>query len=500
MIIIKLNNREFEQDIRPLVLSFYPGAVLLVLDDEAKEADAGQKEPRTDADLLLRIFQTETNVSISLYEAPDAAEPVLKREETFPVPGPLPGEEYRITRKNQLKRDLYRFLSACTGRALPWGTLTGIRPVKLVTAMLQEGLSEDAICARLETDYYMSGKKQELALRTAKNEDRLIRSLEGLKSFSLYVSIPFCPSTCAYCSFTSYPLAKWAGEMDRYLQCVEKELDLIADQTAGKKPETIYIGGGTPTTLLPAQMERLLSGIAARFDLSGLKEWTVEAGRPDSITEEKLAAIRGFPVSRISVNPQTMKDETLRLIGRKHTTAQTLEAFACARRLGFDNINMDIIAGLPGETPADFQNTVEQIRRLDPESLTVHTLARKRAARLNTNAEEFAAFARGDTDAMLEAAYAGARNMGMEPYYLYRQKNMAGNLENTGYAKEGKFGIYNILIMEEIQSIYAAGAGGSSKLVFADGRHERIENVKDVGHYIARIDEMMERKILGGRL
>ena len=500
MIIIKLNDREFEQDIRPLVLSFYPGSSIRLLDYDEDIKSAYIKEEYHVSDRMLSLFQTESEIKAAFYDIHSSFEIEILKEAVYCVPESIPGEEYRITRKNQLKRDLYRFISEYENRTLPWGTLTGIRPIKLATAMLSDGLDELAIDQKLEKEYFMSSKKRDLSIRTAKNEGRLISTLKGTSGFSLYVSIPFCPSTCAYCSFTSYPLSKWKKQLETYLDCVKKELDLIVHQTEGKKPETIYIGGGTPTTLEPALMEDLFFAITERFDLSELKEWTVEAGRPDSITIDKLKAIKQFPVSRISVNPQTMKEETLKIIGRRHTVEQTLHAFDMARSCGFDNINMDIIAGLPGEDVDDFHRTIEKIEKLNPESLTVHTLAVKRAARLNTNADEFAGYKRQDTEAMLEAAYAGACRMGMEPYYLYRQKNMVGNLENTGYAKEGKFGIYNILIMEEIQSIYAAGAGGATKLVFENGRHERIENVKDIKHYIERIDEMLERKRIGGNI
>lgn len=500
MIIIRLNTIEFEQDIRPLVLAFYPGSTIKVIDISDELNIAYGENSVSKADRVVSVLQSDKELCLRLSEVNEDYSENLLKECISPVPCEVEGEEYRITRKNQLKRDLYRFISEYEKRTLPWGTLTGIRPIKIVTAMLEEGLDDAAIKERLASDYYMSEKKQEISLHTAKNEMKIISSLKGTDAFSLYVGIPFCPSTCAYCSFTSFPLSKWKNQVERYIDCVIKELDVIAKLTQGKNPETIYIGGGTPTTLEPEYIDKLFSAICDRFDLSDLREWTVEAGRPDSITREKLMAIRKFPVDRISVNPQTMKEETLRLIGRRHTVEQTKEAFKLVRECGFENINMDLIMGLPGEDISDVKNTLEEIRKLCPESLTVHTLALKRAARLNTNAEDYAGITMHNTVDMVYAAHDGALSMDMEPYYLYRQKNMVGNLENVGYAKKGKFGIYNILIMEEIQSIYAAGAGAATKLVFADNRHERTENVKDVAQYMDRIDEMLDRKRNGGKL
>lgn len=500
MIIIKLNTTEFEQDIRPLVLAFYPGSQIKVMDTELDLATVYLKDVPNKKDRLLEIVQSEKLVDIGLFSIKNDFSLEALKEEKYLVPDEIDNEEYRITRKNQLKRDLYRFISEYENTSLPWGTLTGIRPVKLVTAMLDEGLSDEEIKSRLAADYYMSKKKQDISLRTAKNEKQLISSLRGKNAFSLYVGIPFCPSTCAYCSFTSFPLSKWKNRVGEYIDCVIKELDVIAELNVGRKPETIYIGGGTPTTLEPEYIDRLFKAITERFDLSELREWTVEAGRPDSITKEKLMAIKEYPVNRISVNPQTMKEETLRLIGRRHTVEQTIDAFKLARACGFDNINMDLIVGLPGENLDDVRYTIEEIKKLEPDSLTVHTLALKRAARLNTNSEDYAGYEFRNTEDMIYATQDGAMSMNMEPYYLYRQKNMIGNLENVGYAKEGKFGIYNILIMEEIQSIYAAGAGAATKLVFEDNRHERTENVKDVNQYMERIDEMIERKLNGGKI
>ena len=258
--------------------------------------------------------------------------------------------------------------------------------------------------------------------------------------------------------------------------------------------DTVYIGGGTPTTLEAEQLDRLIRNLKEIFDFSTVKEFTVEAGRADSITREKLEGLKKYGVTRISVNPQTMHDKTLQLIGRRHTVGQAVDAYHMARELGFDNINMDIILGLPGEDEADVAETIRQIEALSPDSLTVHSLAIKRASRLRRYMDEHQVFSIHNTDETMRMAAEGARTLSMQPYYLYRQKNMSGNFENVGYARDGKYGIYNILIMEELQTIVALGAGSITKRVFPDGRIERCDNVKDVALYIEKIDEMMERK------
>ena len=264
---------------------------------------------------------------------------------------------------------------------------------------------------------------------------------------------------------------------------------------------SVYIGGGTPTTLTPDQMRRLLTVLSEEFPLEQVQEFTVEAGRPDTITREILEVLREFPVSRISINPQTMNQETLDIIGRRHTVEETVEKFHMARELGFDNINMDLIVGLPGEDKEKVAHTLEEIEALSPDSLTVHSLALKRGTRLNLMKDQYEEISFENSAEIMDMTQDCARRMGMGPYYMYRQKNIAGNFENVGYSREGKAGIYNILIMEEKQSILAAGAGASTKFVFQNGeRIERVENVKDLKNYVERIDEMIERKRKGIRM
>ena len=347
----------------------------------------------------------------------------------------------------------------------------------------------------MEETYLTSRQKVDLCVETAKREKKLLRQVDYERGYSLYVGIPFCPTTCLYCSFTSYPIGAWAGKIPLYLEALFKELSYVADRMRGRTLDTVYFGGGTPTSLQAEELDAILSKIEELFDLSPVKEITVEAGRPDSITEEKLKTLRRHGITRISVNPQTMKQETLELIGRRHTVDMVKEKYWLARELGFDNINMDLIIGLPEEDLEDVRATKDEVEHLAPDSVTVHSLAIKRAARLNMFRERYANLKIQNTQEMIDLTAARTREMGLLPYYLYRQKNMAGNFENVGYAAPGKECLYNILIMEEKQTIVACGAGTTTKVAFpAENRLERVENVKDVTQYIERIDEMLLRK------
>jgi oxygen-independent coproporphyrinogen-3 oxidase len=335
-----------------------------------------------------------------------------------------------------------------------------------------------------------------LALNVAKTEKEILDRLDYRNGYSLYIGIPFCPTTCLYCSFTSYSVASYRNKVDAYLDALIEEMRRVSEIFDGRRLDTVYFGGGTPTTLEPGQLNRLLCALEQYFDMSTVSELTVEAGRPDSITAEKLETLKAHGVQRISINPQTMNDETLKIIGRRHTVSQVEQAFEIARNVGFDNINMDIIMGLPGEDVPEIKNTLEKIKQLSPESLTVHSLAIKRAAALNIWRDKYRDLSLLNSDEIMAMTERCSEELGMKPYYMYRQKNMAGNFENVGYSRAGKECIYNILIMEEKQTIVALGAGATTKRVFADGRIERCENVKDVASYIDRVDEMVERKRL----
>ena len=410
-------------------------------------------------------------------------------------------EELAQAEKRAVTRRVYRFLCEASGSELAWGTLTGVRPTKLAMQMLEEGKSREEITGFLKSEYFVTKKKAELGYEIACREKELLGKLDCRGGFSLYAGIPFCPSVCSYCSFSSSPISVWKDRVDSYLDALVKEIRAIGRMAQGRYPDTVYIGGGTPTTLEPEQLRRLLTEITVNFDLSHTVEFTVEAGRPDSITEEKLSVLKEFPVTRISINPQTMQQKTLDLVGRKHTVEDIRTAYAMARRLGFDNINMDLIAGLPGEDAADMADTLSQIEAMHPDSLTVHSLAIKRAAKFGQEGRTMDLHS--EISQMVDAAAKSAERMGLKPYYLYRQKNIAGNFENVGYAELDKAGIYNILIMEERQTILAAGAGASTKILLGrpikteKGKEidiVHVENVKNIADYIERIDEMIKRK------
>ena len=397
--------------------------------------------------------------------------------------------------RNEVCRFLYQIFSDYTGRKLPWGMLTGIRPTKIVMRWLEEGMDDDAIRNRFVTTYLADEQKASLCLEVAKKEKKILDAHPYEKEYSLYIGIPFCPTTCLYCSFASFPVSRFGDRMDPYLTALEKELAFVAGTWSGKPLTTIYVGGGTPTALSEDGLSRLMEMIHRYYPATTLREFTVEAGRPDSVNAKKLAILKDAGVGRISINPQTMHQETLSLIGRDHTVDQVIKAFDLARDRGFDNINMDIITGLPGEDITHIERTLHQLAGMKPESLTVHSLAVKRASHLNIEMERYQGLVKGSTNDMLRMTDEICHRMGMEAYYMYRQKNIPGNLENIGYSLPGRECLYNILIMEERQDIISCGAGGSTKYVFPEeNRIERTENVKNIDHYIQRTDEMIERK------
>lgn len=419
----------------------------------------------------------------------------LCKEEVFNI-NSLNEEEIKKKSKTIIKRSIFKVLSELYDTYVPWGILTGIRPVKIVHSLLDEGLSEVEIRQNLKENYLIKDEKIDLALDIAKRERVFIYPIDKNK-ISLYVSIPFCPTRCVYCSFPSNPMKQFGHLRENYVKAIVKEIKGLAKllKETNKGIETLYIGGGTPTTLEAEQLDNLIKALFMELDLTKIKEFTVEAGRPDTITREKLEVMKKHNVTRISINPQTMNNETLVKIGRDHNVDDIVRCFNMARDLGFDNINMDIILGLVDENVEMVRNTLERIKELSPESLTVHTLAIKRASTLKENLDKYELTRYEEMVSMINLSMEYAKSMGLNPYYMYRQKHMLGNLENIGYAKEGFECIYNIQIMEEKQSNLAVGAGAISKYVYVDeDRIERTDNVKNVEIYIDRVDEMIERK------
>lgn len=474
---------EFEQEIKPLVRAFFQNEAL-----ETELTEFVAVKDSTPDEKVLAVSSSDKGFSLAFYKSGTEIKGC--------------GESYTSedekSRRNQLCRKLYSMLSEITGRELPWGMLTGVRPVKIVYEALEQGKTQAEAGAYMQSEYLCSEEKIALSMQVAQKEKEILDRIDYKNGYSIYIGIPFCPTTCSYCSFTSFPIEKNAGYVEPYIQALKKEIAYASDCIKGKRLNTLYFGGGTPTALSAPQLYELLSCVKDTFPCEELFEFTVEAGRPDSITEDKLKVLKEMGVKRISINPQTMNDKTLEAIGRRHSAAQIVEAYELARKIDFENINMDLIIGLQGETEKEVEYTLKEIGKMQPDSLTVHTLALKRAARLNIEGMKFKDMATGNVEAMLKQTSDFAAANEYLPYYLYRQKNMSENLENVGYSKAGKEGIYNILIMEEKQTILALGAGATSKFVFhkegESAQIERVENVKNLKDYIERTDEMIERK------
>lgn len=433
------------------------------------------------------------------------------REEGYPLSCTIDGKcvwEQTLPKgytKDTVKVAVYQMFEKQTGKQLPWGILTGIRPAKIPLRMLADGMSEKEVKQALCERYLLQPRKATLAYDVAAKEYELVKGFDHENGYNLYIGIPFCPSICGYCSFSSYDYKTFRNKVVAYLEALEKEIEYMACVAEREKKElhTVYVGGGTPTSLNEEQLQRLMDMIHRHLPIDRVAEFTVEAGRPDSITEEKLKILKAAGVTRISINPQTMKQHTLDLLGRRHTVQEVKDVFCLARQCAFDNINMDLIVGLPEENENDFRNTLQEVLDLNPDSVTVHTLVIKRASRMRSEQlEQGKEMYEEDMliPVLQDASEEFLREHGYEPYYMYRQKNKAHttrntNQENVAYARPGKECLYNIFIMEELETIVALGSGGSTKYVIHDeNRMERIENVKSVDDYIARIDEMIERK------
>ena len=518
MIYLCQNEKEYDYDVRAIALAFFEREKIVAVSEP--EFIKFSKEEKSGEDIrFLSLCYGENEIKGRLFDksGKDAQEEVFCDYHNH--------ERCR----NEVCRFLYRLFSAFTGRTLPWGMLTGIRPTKIVMKWMEELEADPKWMEEPETEkpdrtggenagapdldngvqsrerellekrfseiYLADVQKARLCVQVATREKAFLDACPYEEEYSLYIGIPFCPTTCLYCSFASFPVSKFGGYMGEYLRALGKELAFVSEAYSHKKLTSIYVGGGTPTALNEDSLKLLMEQIHQYFPVKKAREFTVEAGRPDSVTRGKLQTLFDAGVGRISINPQTMHQETLDLIGRNHTVGQVKEAFYLARETGFANINMDMITGLPGEDISHVKGTLEEIFKMRPESLTVHSLAIKRAAHLNMEMDKYQSLVKGSTNEMLCAVDEYCGRMGMLPYYMYRQKNIPGNLENIGYSLPGKECLYNILIMEEKQDIISCGAGASTKYVFPkENRIERTENVKNIEHYVNRIDEMIERK------
>lgn len=390
-----------------------------------------------------------------------------------------------------LCRMLYHILCQKTGITPPWGMMTGIRPVKKVIELMRQGLSKEEISQRLSSKYEISPSKLDIAYETAVNQLPILDKIDS-SAVSLYVSIPFCPTRCSYCSFVSHSMDSAIKLMPDYIDALCRELVIISNivRETNTKIDTIYFGGGTPTSISASDLRKIMETIADNFDLDNVREYSVEAGRPDTITEEKLRVIKDLGAQRISVNPQTLNDDVLKVIGRKHSGDDAVRAFELAKKIGFDNINTDLIAGLPTESAESFRNTLDKMIELGPQSITVHTLTLKRAANLFEHIENI----KNPAAEMVDYSIKKLMENDFLPYYMYRQKNTVDNLENIGYAKKGFECYYNIFIMDKTQTILGAGCAASTKLVYPNGKLTRIHNYKFPYEYIRRFDQLMTKK------
>lgn len=393
-----------------------------------------------------------------------------------------------------LSKLLFNVMTELTSKQAKWGVITGVRPVKRVNQMLTDGYSKEKIYNVMTNRFLCDKEKIDIAYETAKTQSDILSKLDD-KSFSLYISIPFCPTRCSYCSFVSQSVENCLNLIPEYLDNLCREIEYTAEivKRIGLKLDTIYFGGGTPTTLEDYQLERIMKTISACFDMSSLREYTVEAGRADTITAEKLWVLKNNGCTRLSVNPQTLNDNVLNAIGRKHTSEQFFDSYFLARSIGFDSINTDIIAGLPTDTIESFKDTIDGLIDIQPENITVHTLSIKRAARLNHDEDK--AVLQNPAAEMVEYATKVLFSKGYKPYYLYRQKNMLDNLENIGWSKQGHESLYNIFIMEEVQTVIAMGAGGSTKLIDRKNKRlERVFNYKFPLEYNKHFNLMLKKK------
>ena len=405
---------------------------------------------------------------------------------------PLAQEDIK-SRRRILQQSYYRAAVQLLEQVPPWGALAGVRPTKISTAFLLEGGSLRDCDRMLEKTYFVTPERRRLCLDASEHTLAAVDKLRE-RDLSLYIGVPFCPTRCVYCSFVSESVEKLGNLVEPYLQALLREVRATGPmlKRSGYHIRTLYVGGGTPTTFSAEQLTRLLTAVRESFDLSRCLELTVEGGRPDTLDEEKLQALADLGVSRISINPQTMNDAVLEKIGRKHSTAQTLEAYRLAKAVGFASVNMDLIAGLPGDTPETYADSLRRVIALAPENITVHTLALKKGADLFWNREQLPTGAQ--VAQMLDDSNALLRAAGYSPYYLYRQKYMSGSFENVGWSKPGTDGLYNIYMMEERHSILALGSGGMNKINLAQNNLERFHNPKYPQEYIERIDDIIEKK------
>lgn len=475
-----INGHDYEHDLFELTRAFFTQSEITVLKNE--DLDKEYKY------LILNEFSSGTSITKIFIN-----DNLVGKEVVYSEAIEIPSYDKVRIEKMAIKNSLYICLSKYLGRQLPWGILTGIRPVKIIHELLDKKIYNDDIINILKDYYKFDYSKAEMILDIALSQRTHIYPKDNRK-FSLYINIPFCPSKCSYCSFPSYPIGKVEDQVPEYINTLIYELKASKEIFKNKKINTVYIGGGTPTSLKVVQLEKLLKEIRNIFP-ERIKEFTVEAGRPDTIDEVKLELLKKYGVNRISINPQTFNKKTLVAIKRNHSLKEIKHAYNLAKSIGFDIINMDIILGLPGEGLQELENTLSKIKKLNPENLTVHILALKRGSKLYNNVEDYNFTS--NIEKMLSRSHDFALEEGYLPYYMYRQKQILGNLENIGYSKKSMECIYNISMMEEKETIFGFGLGAVSKIYSIEkDKVKRIPNFKSLNDYMSRIDELIERKLL----
>ncbi len=501
MLYVTLQGYDLRYDLEHLLNTFYKREDLVFISENENE-EIEIKEEKIDVLSVTSQLHGDTMVYMvgAAFDADPSEEMPWETKSGEILVGSDEHEAFRKL-KQEIKRTVYDYVSSKVKSTSPWGILVGMRPVKLVHEMLDTGMTPEVVGLKLRDDYRVSNEKIELALQIADVERPYLESA-STDPISLYICIPFCPTRCLYCSFPSNAMGQKGKLMDPYLDALIKEIKEVSEMIdkSLQRVDCIYIGGGTPTSLSESQLERLLHEIETQVGTDKLVEYTVEAGRPDSITEDKLKIMKKYGVDRICINPQTMNDDTLTIIGREHNKEDIRSVYEMAKNIGFKSINMDLIIGLPGETARSVEETMAHVGAMRPENVTLHTLAIKRSSRLNQTLQqksgsEYELSSAGDAEKMMEIAMASLYGMEMHPYYMYRQKKILANLENVGFCKEGHESVYNIRIMEERHQIVALGAGAASKMVYLnENRFERVANTKGVEDYIERVDEMIEKK------
>lgn len=482
-------NHNYSYELYEILSIFYPGEKLISCESE-------ECLPK-DCMLIksaLKINASAVNVETSLVKINESISVIISNDNTEHKIS----ENIKKSEKHAVKLSLFRLLRNITGFEIPWGILVGIRPTKIVNDLKTKGAGNNEIKEILKDKYLMRDDKIKLVMEISDNSYDVINKLN--KSVSVYIGIPFCPSRCIYCSFASYPISRYMNRIQDYVIALDSEIKKIGSFLRGCfNIDTIYIGGGTPTSLPDDAFSFMLDSVVRNFKTESVNEFTVEAGRPDTINKHKLDSMKRCGVNRISINPQSMNEDTLARVGRRHTVQDIVDVFSLARHMGFDNINMDMILGLPDEEISHVKSTINRILDLSPENITVHTLAVKRASSLKEKLIENEYIPMPDSkkvNDMMEYAQSALSLTGYEPYYMYRQKMMIGNLENVGYCKPGCRCLYNIQMIEEKETIVGLGADAVTKLVYLnENRIERLANKKNLEEYIATIDRSVENKI-----